>query len=134
MEFCLTKVRAPHHLLQLTNELANRGEYELLLKTASQCQLRIKEINSLAEERYCVFSSPPPPPRLSSHPPPIRLKRQREEERLVALEVELVHNRKALEDSQKERLRELKHDELVRNHLILSHEHVDPARNDSVCF
>ena len=61
MEFCLTKVRAPHHLLQLTNELANRGEYELLLKTASQCQQRIKEINSLAEERYCVFSSPPPP-------------------------------------------------------------------------
>lgn len=51
MEFCLTKVRSPNYLLQLSNELAQRGEYELLLKMAAQCQLRIKEMNTLSEER-----------------------------------------------------------------------------------
>ena len=58
MEFCLTKVRSPNYLLQLSNELAQRGEYELLLKMAAQCQLRIKEIMEMLAALYSVGAYP----------------------------------------------------------------------------
>ncbi|KAL6062576.1 hypothetical protein QOT17_012173 [Balamuthia mandrillaris] len=110
-DFCLTNVESPSDLLQMVNDLRNAGEIEKAYNMAQFSQKKVAELLEKSQERT---------------------KTERQVYRLQSLEEQLTHQRKALETSDKQRLRELLVQTRMNQSLVPQYAHIDTNSADNL--
>eukprot|EP01087_Luapelamoeba_hula_P018098 TRINITY_DN5787_c0_g1_i1.p1 TRINITY_DN5787_c0_g1~~TRINITY_DN5787_c0_g1_i1.p1 ORF type:complete len:1968 (-),score=477.43 TRINITY_DN5787_c0_g1_i1:25-5928(-) len=110
LQFVISRVSNPQRLIQIADEMARLENYELVMPIALRCMTRQTELNTEYTERLEV---------------------QREAQRLQNLEAEMERNRKALPDKQKQRLRELLHQQRMFHTTMPQFCKIDPSQTDA---